>query len=362
VVFVFEIILGLLILVFLIVTHELGHAFMARRNGVNVEEFGLGLPPKAWAKKLKCGLLFTINWLPIGGFVKLQGEYDEADKKGDYGAATFWQKTKILLAGVVTNWLIAAVILTGLAITGLPKVLPNQATVAGDTTIVNQPVEIAGLTKGHAAEKAGLKIGDQIVRFAGQEVPTVDKLVQLSKENKGQPITVIYDRNSVEHSINVNLGNNAQGGYFGASLGQRELIKATWSAPFVGIATTAQFTWATIQGIGNLIGNIATTGIKAAGDSVAGPIGILGTIFPAAEQNGPTQLLFLTAIISLSLSVMNVLPIPALDGGRWMMMALFKLFRKKLTRSIEEKVQAIGFYVLMVLILLVTINDVAKLF
>ena len=96
---------GLIVLVVLIVVHELGHAIVARRNGVVVEEFGIGFPPKAWGKKLKNGVLFTLNWLPLGGFVRLKGEHDAAKGKGTYGAASFWQKTKILLAGVVMNWL-----------------------------------------------------------------------------------------------------------------------------------------------------------------------------------------------------------------------------------------------------------------
>src|SRR5665811_843112 len=123
---IFGIILGLLILVVLVIVHELGHAIAARRNGVVVEEFGIGFPPKAWGRKLKNGVLFSLNWLPLGGFVKLQGEHDAADQKGDYGAATFWQKTKILFAGVIMNWIVAAVLLSILALTGLPKVLPDQ--------------------------------------------------------------------------------------------------------------------------------------------------------------------------------------------------------------------------------------------
>lgn len=358
----FEIIVGLIILVLLVVAHELGHAYQARRSGVVVEEFGIGLPPRAWKKKLKSGLLLTVNWLPLGGFVKLQGEYDAADKKGDYGAASFWQKTKILLAGVTINWLLAAVLLTFLALTGMPKVLSNQAAIVGDTTTISQPVEIAFVTKNHAADKAGLKIGDKIVRFANQEVPTVNRLVELSKQNKGKNVSVIYNRSGIESTTNVTLGQDSTGGIFGAGLGQRELMKSTWSAPFVGLATTAQFTWATMQGVGSLVANIASSGLGSASGSVAGPIGILGTVFPAAEQDGLTQLVFLTAIISLSLAVMNVLPIPSLDGGRWFTIVIFKIFKKKLTKKREEKVQMVGFYMLMILIILVTISDVAKLF
>lgn len=357
-----EIIGGLVILVLLVVAHELGHAIQARRSGVVVEEFGIGLPPRAVKKKLRNGTILSLNWLPLGGFVKLQGEYDAANKKGDYGATTFWQKTKILLAGVIINWLVAAVLLTILALTGLPKVLPNQATISGDATIISQPVEIVSLIKNHTAAKAGLKAGDKIIQFDGKSVPSPERLVELAKQKKGQEVTVIYNRDGIDYAIKVRLGTDVTSGIFGANLGQRELIKATWSAPFVGLATTAQFTWATIQGIGGLIGNIASTGLKTVGDSVAGPIGILGTIFPAAERGGPTQLVFLTAIISISLAVMNVLPIPALDGGRWFTMAIFRLLKKKLTEEREEKIQMVGSLLLMALVILVTINDVTKLF
>ncbi|HEU4830736.1 MAG TPA: M50 family metallopeptidase [Candidatus Saccharimonadales bacterium] len=369
---------GLIILVILVVLHELGHAIVARRNGVVVEEFGIGFPPRAWKKKLKNGILLSLNWLPLGGFVKLQGEHDAANGKGDYGAATFWQKTKILLAGVLINWITAAVLLTILALSGMPKILPNQFTVASDTTIVRNPVEIVTVSKDYPAEEAGLQTGDTIIRFAGQEVPTVNSLIELSKEHNGETVDVIYSRDGVENSVSMALDSKSEEVVMGAGLGQRELMQATWSAPIVGVVSTAQFTWATLQGIGELLSNLAQGAVlqfspdantrdeaakdlKAAGDSVAGPIGILGTIFPTASAAGPTQLLFLTAVISLTLAVMNILPIPALDGGRWFTMALFKLFRKDLTKKREEAIQTTGFLILMGLIILVTFADVSKL-
>jgi regulator of sigma E protease len=376
---IFGIIVGVLILVFLVTVHELGHAIFARRNGVVVEEFGIGFPPRAWAKKLKNGILFTLNWLPLGGFVKLQGEHDAADKKGDYGAATFWQKTRILLAGVLINWFVAVLLLTGLAWTGLPKILPNQFSVAGDTTIVKKPIELNLVTKDSPADKAGLKVGDQIVRFAGQSVASSKDLSSATEANKGKRVEIIYTRGGVERSTSAALRNDSTEGYLGVSSGQREQIQASWSAPIVGVVTTAQFTYVTLQGLGQLLVDFtqgvvlqlspdasvresAGKSLEKAGNSVAGPIGILGTIFPAAEQAGLTQLIFLTAIVSLTLAVMNALPIPALDGGRWFTMTLFRLLKKPLTKEIEEKIQTVGFMVLMGLIIVVTVADVGKLF
>ena len=375
---IFGIIGGLLILVLLVVVHELGHAIVARRNGVVVEEFGIGFPPRAWSKKLKNGVLFSLNWLPLGGFVKLQGEHDAADKKGDYGAATFWQKTRILLAGVFINWLVAAVLLTILAVTGLPKILPNQFVVSSDVSMIQQPVQITALTKDFPAQKAGLQVGDKIVRFDGQAVPSAQALIDQTKLLKGKTIEVVYNRSGSEYVVKMTLRNDKTGAIFGAGLGQAELTHSTWSAPIVGVVTTGQFTWATLQGLGNLISNLASglvlqlspdqatraqagADLKTVSDGVAGPVGILGTIFPQAEKAGPTQLVFLTAIISLTLAVMNVLPIPALDGGRWFVMALFRLMKKSLTKVREEKIQTVGFLVLMGLVILVTVADVSKL-
>ena len=372
------ILIGLIVLVLLVSVHELGHAIVARRNGVVVEEFGIGFPPKAWGKKLKNGILFTLNWLPLGGFVKLQGENDSASKKGDYGAATFWQKTKILFAGVVVNWLVAVLLLTVLAWTsGIPKIIPNQFSVAGDTSTVSSPVQLGALVKDYPAEVAGLKTGDEIKIFAGEPIESAQELIEVSKEHRGEAIMVTYERDGKEDTAIVTL-RDSESSVFGAALGQQETVKATWSAPIVGVVTTAQYTWVTLQGLGDLIYNFfggligqlnfsedgrkhASEQLGEAGASVAGPVGILGSIFQAASEAGFEQVVFLAAIISLTLAVMNALPIPALDGGRWFVTALFKVRKKKLTKEKEESIHGAGFMALMVLIIIITIADVAKL-
>jgi regulator of sigma E protease len=372
------IIVGLIVLVLLVSLHELGHAIAARRNGVVVEEFGIGFPPRAWKKKLKNGILFTINWLPLGGFVKLQGEHDAASGKGDYGAATFWQKTKILLAGVFINWITAVVLLTILALTGLPKIIPDQFSVAGDTTVVSTPVQLGSVEANYPAAKAGLQGGDTIISIDDTEVTSTQQFIDLTKENKGETVPLTYSRDGTETTVDVSL-RDADSAVFGATLGQRDSIKATWSAPIVGVATTAQFTWVTFQGLGNLVVNffggligqlstneqtreVASARLDEAGASVAGPVGILGVIFPSASEAGLTQVVFLAAIISLTLAVMNALPIPSLDGGRWFVTAAFRLFKKPLTKEREESIHGTGFAAMMVLFLVITVADVFKFF
>ena len=372
------IIIGLIVLVLLVTVHELGHAIVAKRNGVVVEEFGIGFPPKAWGKKLKNGVLFTLNWLPLGGFVKLQGEHDNDKKKGDYGAATFWQKTKILYAGVFMNWVIAALLFTVLALTGLPKIVPDQFTIPGDTTIQTSPVQVTQLAADYPAAKAGLEAGDTILTIDGQQITTTQQVIDVTKENRGQTVPITYERNGKQTRADVAL-RDADSAVFGASLGQNETIHATWSAPIVGIVTTGQFTWVTLQGLGDLVVNLvgglvgqlnvseagrqeASKQLGEAGASVAGPVGILGVIFPAASEAGLSQLVFLAAIISLTLAVMNALPIPSLDGGRWFVTALYRVLKKPLTKEKEESIHGTGFMVLMGLIVVITIADVTKLF
>ncbi len=380
------IIIGVIALTLLVATHELGHGIVARRNGVVVEEFGIGFPPQAYSKVIKKSILgenvrFSLNWLPLGGFVKLQGEHDAADQPGDYGAATFWQKTKILLAGVTVNWLTAVVLLTGLAWVGLPKMIDNQFYLPSDAVVSNHPVQLGALTPGLPAAKAGLRQGDAINQLAGQTVRSTTDLAHFASQHKGETVPVVYTRGDKQATAMVALRNDNpdRKGYLGAELTkQQDTIRATWSAPIVGVVTTAQLTGATLQGLGDMVVNLATSlvqqfssdsatsqqakqNLSQVGNAVAGPVGIFAIIFPAAGQAGVVHVLLLTAIIALSLAVMNILPIPALDGGRWTVMAIFRLLRKPLSKQMEENIQAAGFLCLLGLIVLVTIADIGKL-
>ncbi|MGO3701622.1 MAG: M50 family metallopeptidase [Candidatus Saccharimonadales bacterium] len=382
------IIVGIVVLLFLVVVHELGHAIVAKRNGVKVKEFGVGFPPKATSKKVKQSFLgknveFSVNWLPIGGFVRLQGEYDSADKKGDYGAASYWVKTKILFAGVVMNWLVAAILLTILAIVGMPKILDNQFSIASDTrTVVERSAEITvvDVQEASPAATAGLQQGDKLKKVGNQTIETSDQVTQSLTEHAGGDVQIAVERDGELRTVIAKLRGESDKGLLGVSMTElraQEKLYATWSAPLVGVGTTAQLTGATFQGIGDMVAKLATGAVDRfsadetvreqgsqkmgeVSEGVAGPIGILGVIFPQMSQAGVGAVLFLAAIVSLSLAVMNVLPIPALDGGRWFVTTIYKLRRKVLTREKEENIQATGMLVLLGLIVLITIADIGK--
>lgn len=387
--FALSVVIGLLILVFLVAVHELGHGIVSRRNGVVVEEFGIGFPPFAWGRKvarsiLGKNVLFSLNWLPLGGFVKLQGEHDAATGKGDYGAASFWVKTKILLAGVVMNWVIAALLLSILAATsGLPKMIPNQFVVQEDVHIAASPVSVAEVSPGMPADQAGLKSGDQIVKIANQPVVSPSDISQTALDNKGQEIAIEYKRDDVTRTtfVRIRSDNTDQKGYLGVMMSQSKptTYRSTWSAPVVGAALTGQLTSFTMSSlgdtfakfIGGLVSSISFNSqtreqgneqLGEVGSSVGGPVALLGMLFPSAREAGLASLTLTTALVSLTLAVINILPIPGLDGGRWFVTFIYrKILRRPLTRDAEEKINGTGMLVLFGLIILVTIADVFKL-
>lgn len=386
--FALSVAIGLFILVVLVVLHELGHALVARRNGVVVEEFGIGFPPQAKAWKVKKSFLgnnvtYSLNWLPLGGFVKLQGEHDAADSKGDYGRGSLWVKTKILLAGVAVNWITAAVLFTILALFGLPKIIPNQFQIASDTVVQPQPVLVGTLSPGLPAEKAGLRVGDELVSFAGVQLDDASLLSPLSKQHKGETVTIVYTRDAQQHSSQVTLRatNDDAKGYLGvgAASAKRTTYRSTWSAPIVGVALTGQFSVYTLNSLGEMAVNFASglvnklsfnsenraTGaeqLESVSENVGGPVAILGVLFPSARADGLGSLMLVSALVSLTLAVMNLLPIPALDGGRWFVTMLYRVvLRKPLTKEREEQIHGTGFLVLLGLIVLITIADIGKL-
>jgi len=379
---------GIVLFVGLVVFHELGHFLAARRNGVEVEEFGIGFPPRAWKRKTKKGFIFSLNWLPIGGFVKLKGENDAASEPGSFGAARFKTKTKIMLAGVGMNLLAAFVLFTALAWIGMPQLLDNQFSVAQDTKVVHRQLMVGYVEPGSPADKAGLKVRDKLVSI--QSVGTVSyydkdgktllwedhsaskpimlqsaaQLPTITRQHAGSEMSIIYVRDGVERSAQVTLRSEekAKGkAYLGVAPADLTMTRATWSAPVQAVGLMGQLTGATFKGIGTALAALFQGDTAKASEQVSGPVGIVMVLHDGSSL-GLQYVLLIVGIISLSLAIMNVLPIPALDGGRFYVLLLSRLFGKKLSKDMEERIVGASFVFLLLLIVLITIVDVKRFF
>lgn len=405
------VIVGFLILMALVVAHEFGHFIVAKRNGVTVEEFGIGFPPRAiawvknpeyekwqkdksskkpkkwlrfpredWDKKQKT-LIFSLNFLPIGGFCSMKGESDSDTAPHSFGSASLWAKTKILFAGVAMNWLVAFIILTGLALTGMPTFMDNQFTIASDARAQSGIVKVASIVEDSPAKLAGFKEGDEIISVGNVDIYSTTDLIIENSTHPGEEVLYKIIRDGASEEITAKLNNTDADYLLGITMSQDSVptIRYTWSAPIVAAVSTVQLTGETYRGLGNMVGSFfsgvtkqfssddATRSegqqeIKSAGDSVSGPVGIIGVLFPNSVESGPTTLAFLAAIISISLACMNVLPIPALDGGRFFLIMLYRLRGKTLTKETEEKIVSRAFIFLLILIVLVTILDITRFF
>ncbi|HKR82156.1 MAG TPA: M50 family metallopeptidase [Candidatus Saccharimonadales bacterium] len=371
-------VIGIVLFVGLVIVHELGHFWVARRNGVVAEEFGIGFPPKAWSRKVGKGkktFVFSVNWLPIGGFVKLKGEHDSDTEPGSFGAASLWAKTKIMLAGVWVNLLVALVMLMILAWVGMPQLVANQFKVAGDSKVTASKVLVGYIETDSPASKAGLQVRDQLQAIgpAGklQQITTAEQLPDITKQFAGKTVEVQYLRGKAQRTTTVTFRTTAEvqagqksgqpKGYLGISPSEYALAKATWSAPIVALGTAKQFTVLTFQGLGTALSSVFHGHPSQASEEVSGPVGIF-VVLKAGSLLGYQFMLLIVAIISLTLAIMNVLPIPALDGGRLYMMLFSRLLKKPLTQKTEEAIYGGSYVFLLALIVLITISDVKKYF
>jgi regulator of sigma E protease len=373
---IFLLVLGLILFIGLVVVHEWGHFIMARRGGVEVEEFGIGFPPKAKTLAKKNGTEYTLNWLPLGGFVRLKGEHDANKAKGSYGAASLWTKVKIMTAGVIMNLITAYVLLVLLALIGVPKFVDSQFTVKSDETVTRQDVFIGYLEPGSPAEKAGLQRRDVITTIGpvdGQPeaLKTDEQLPDVTEQFAGQPVEVEYRRDGELKQTTVQLRSNEEveaskktdnpKGYLGISPGEFQVNRYTWSAPIIAGGLIGQFTELTFKGLGSALGGLFAGDTAKATEQVTGPVGIFVVLQQGADL-GLQFILMVIAIISLSLAIMNVLPIPALDGGRLFVTLVYRALRRKLTERAEDMIHGTGFAALMLLFVLITIVDVKRFF
>lgn len=368
-------ILGLLLFVGLVIVHEYGHFIMARRGGVEVEEFGIGFPPLAKVLTKKNGTTYTLNWLPLGGFVRLKGEHDADKTAGSFGIAPLPTKVKIMVAGVVMNLLTAFVMLTFLALIGMPKLIENQFTIATDTHIVRQEVLVGFVEPGSPAASGGLQMRDQLVSISEHNqttrITSADSLPGITRRAAGEQVKLNIKRNNQAKTLTLQLRSQTEveasqktdkpKGYLGISPAEYTIRRSTWSSPVVAAGFIKQVTVLTLKGLGSALAGLFSGNAAQASAQVSGPVGIF-VLLKDGSLLGYQFILMIIAIISLTLAIMNILPIPALDGGRLFVTLLFRAARKPLREKTEDLIHGTGFLVLMALFVLITIVDVRRFF
>lgn len=360
------IVVFILILSVLVLIHELGHFIMAKKFGIKVEEFGYGFPPRVWGKKIG-ETIYSINLLPIGGFVKLYGE-DEAgagrldlktkektsktkDEDRAFYARPVWQRAIIVVAGVVMNFLLATVIISYLyAFQGVPQL--------GDK------VSIVALVPHAPAQEAGLKVGDTILSVDGQKMTTSDAVISYTKEHLGKPIhlEVQTDKGQKESlTVTPRVKYPSNEGAMGIAISQNVVTKKYpwYEAPFVGLKESVKDSWMILQGLWQAVTQVAQKREVPAG--LAGPVGI-AQLTGQFIKIGPGAVLSLVSLLSLNLAILNILPIPALDGGRLFFILVEGITRRKVNQKFESYAHAVGMALLLALIVFITFHDLVRVF
>ena len=343
----------------LVLVHEWGHFIVAKKAGCNVEEFGFGFPPKLFSRVWR-GTLYSFNLLPLGGFVKIEGEnMDEENPTptsfASKGAA--W-RIAILSAGVIMNLVLAAVLFAIESGIGAPTI----ATPENRTTLTNIMTYVLEVSPNSPAAQAGLQPYDRVVKYEKIEKPAVSAIQEKTKELAGTEVAVEIERAGQHMTINVTPRTNPPEGEgaLGIALGETGLLKAPWyMTPIEGVKKTVFMTGAILEQFAGLIQKLIRS--ESVGQVFTGPIGIAIYTKEAASL-GLSYFLEFAAMISINLAIINILPLPALDGGRILFVLIEKAFGKRVPGNIEAYVHTAGFVLLIGLMLLITFKDIHRYF
>ena len=362
------ILLSFFSLMVLVVIHEWGHFILAKKFGIRVDEFGIGFPPRLFGKKFG-DTLYSLNLLPFGAFVRIYGEDGDESGPNSFSGKPVWQRALVILGGVITFWITAAIILS--VIVGLG---PNVAIADNESQGVKDPkVQVTAVAAGSPAEVAGLVWGDVIRRvmlvsednsFSGEEL-RIDKVGQLQDviyQNRGRKLVLEVERgkDSLQIEVVPRIDPPKNEGPMGIALMRTATKKYPWyQAPLHGIIATGNMTVAIAVGWWQALDG-AFHG-ESSGAQVMGPVGIFSTFVQVAKW-GVVYFLQFIALISIHLALFNILPIPVVDGGRLLFLLIEGIRKKPLNRVFEQRINMAFFSLLILLMVWVTIKDVIKLF
>ena len=350
------------ILVFLIVAHELGHFIAAKLFKVKVDEFGVGYPPRAFLLGKLKETEYTLNWIPFGGFVRLFGEHGETHTKGSFAGAPKYAQAIILLAGVTMNALAAWLLFTGALSVGIPRVITERGQLETAQLFVNTVVA------GSPADAAGIRVGDEITKIIDESGKQADltpmNVVTFVGGHGGKPVEVTYRREEnlstvtliPAHAVVAQSADRPAVG-LGLMLVTDEAL-SFWQALKESGPRTVSALQDTVGGLWGLIRD------AAAGEpnlkDIVGPVGLFDYV-GNASRHGVGQVLALAGFISINLAVINLIPIPALDGGRLFLLGIEAIIRRPPNRYFVSGLNFIGVLLIIFLMVTVTYNDIARL-
>ena len=337
------VIIAILIFGFLIFIHELGHFLTARLFKVGVNEFALGMGPKILSKtSKKSGIVYSLRLLPIGGFVSMVGEDEESTDENALNNKAVWQRMIVVSAGAFMNILVGVLVV--LAIVCSTKHLA--------TNIVAQFNEDSNL------QSYGMQVGDEIIKVGNSSVHTGRDMSEAIMFNGIEPVDVVVKRDGKNITLeNVEFQKISQGGM---TFGRIDFKVYPEGRSFTNIIKhTFYYSKSTVNMIWKSLLYLVTG--KVGVDQMSGPIGVTSAIGDAAKTS-LTSLLDLCAMLALNLGIFNMLPFPALDGGRFVFMLYELIFRKPVKREIEGYVHFAGLCLLMLLMVIVGYNDIKNLF
>ena len=360
-----EVVIFVLVIIALIVVHEFGHFVAAKLSGMRVDEFGIGYPPRALTIGKRGDTEYTLNWLPFGGFVKIYGEDGNQEGPDSFTARPRILQAIVLLAGVTMNLLFAYLLITGALVAGTPRAL-SPAEIA---RAKNVELAVAEVLPGSPAAIAGLAPGD-LIRAAADRSGTwtsgsPSSFPQYVTLSDGAPITLtILTATGGNESLVVTPATGLIAGdpsryALGIDVGTVGVLPLSFGA---AVMKGASLTWGavalTAQGLAHFFYGLFT--FSANLSQVAGPVGIAGAV-GAASRQGFGDLLSLMAVISINLALINLIPVPALDGGRLLFVIIEGVSRRRIKPSLAQAVNSAGFALLLLLMVVVTAHDIFRL-
>lgn len=361
------------ILSVLVFVHELGHFSVARYFGVRAEEFGMGLPPRLFGIQKINGkfrfvsgkyqpkegepTLYSVNLIPVGGFVKIKGENGEEETASDsFGSKPIWQRNLILAAGVTMNVVLCVLLLSVTFMIGTPGLADQEYRGA---FVSDAQVKVLEVLPGSVAEQAGLKMGDVVLSIDEMEISSVAELQTILSEKTDQEVVLGLERFTEELTLTVTPSANDEGkGEIGIAIAEMNLVKYPW---YLAIWQGIKMTWLWLVLIFSALWGLILQpfGGTPSGVDFTGPIGI-AVMTGQATKLGLAYLLQFSALLSLNLAIINILPFPALDGGRILFLTIGKLRGKMIDAKWENISHNLGFALLMLLIVFITYRDIAR--